>query len=407
MHHRDRQWLSSTVGALCGPFDMPSVEALRAAVVAVSERHPHSRLTWQVGRHRKTWRTDALHADPTTPGLVVDRSDSPEDDFGAMIDSLVADDEIGWPLGLVRYENYLGLRMSHGLGDGRMYSRVVSSVMQTAFDGEVRPWSARPARGSPLLAGVRRTFGHAPMLLRSAVADRPKAGPPRSAGEERLWRPSRATEVMTLAPAVVETVSAWAATNAPRASMFALYTVLLMRGLEATGIVVDPQVSVLFDLRRYLADGSVDGNFVAGVPLNIGARQSPEDVSSALRSTAASGRPLATQAMTVISGVRAGHSRKNVDCVDLAALPRLTVSSLGRPTDVGALPYVDRAKALYIGGVEPDGPLGITALMIETSGGLHISLSFHDNVIGRQRVRDTMKWLRTDPLRVLEQKIRS
>lgn len=401
IERRDRPWLSSTVGALCGPFDMPSVEALEDALVELSERHPSSRLTWGVNDSRTKWQIDAPRDAVRHRKMVVEREIGDDPDFGRVLDAIVVDDALAWPLALIRYERYLGLRMSHGVGDGRMFNRVLSTVMQTAITGEVAPWTAEPARRSPLLAGIRHTFGKAPNRFRAAVADRPAAVQRPTPGERRAWSAARVTEHVTLAPATAKEIAAWGKQHAPGSSKFALQVVLLLRSFAAVGIAVDPEVSLVFDLRRYLKFDGVDGNFVIGVPVHIDVDSSPNDVSGILRATAESGRPLATQSMSTVALMRTGATVPTVDAVDSTALPRMTFSSLGRPADIDALPFSDRDASIYIGSVEPDGPLGVTALIIETVGGVNITVSFHDNVVDRALVRRATDLVRADPIGVL------
>lgn len=404
IERRDREWVDSTVTALCGPFDMPSVEALENAIVAVAQQHPESRIAWTLDSSRRWWQD----GDPTDAvrerNMVVGREQG-DADLGRILDEITTEKELAWPLALVRYEHYLGLRMSHAVGDGTMFNRVIAAVLGTAITGVVAPWPAGPPPRTPLLSAIGRTF-RSPQRVRSAVADRPTRRPGRARGALRRWQPSRSTEVVTLTPAVTRSIAEWARVNAPGASKFAIHAVLYLRSLAAAGIEVEPRVSVVFDLRRYLAVDAVDGNFVAGVPLEVDARCSPTDVSRILRACASSGRPLATQAMTTLTRMRTNAPSQPAPDVEDGALPYVTFSSLGRPADVNALPFADPDNAVYLGSVEPDGPHGVTVLIIETAGGVHVMTSFHDNVLDRSLVRHAGHLISTDPVSLLCNEVR-
>src|SRR5918998_1048966 len=55
VQRRDRPWLDAYVGALIGPFAMPSTEHIRDAVTALVERYPDSRLNWRLDDTGRRW----------------------------------------------------------------------------------------------------------------------------------------------------------------------------------------------------------------------------------------------------------------------------------------------------------------------------------------------------------------
>ncbi|MCV7152498.1 hypothetical protein [Mycolicibacterium pyrenivorans] len=379
---RDLPWTTASVAALCGPFDMPSREALLRAVQLLTERYPHCRIGWGWDDARRRW--TPAQRDSASEAVVVDGDGLVSAlTIGETLDRIDRDTSLRTPLALVRFDRYLGLRMSHAIGDGRTFNEVFASVLQTALTDKPYPWQIGPAVRFPLGSAVARTFGRDPALLRATLADRPHR-PTLPPGTPAAWTPARRT-LVAVVPADAKRAAMHAA---PGASWIAVHMSLLLRALDSAGVPVAQDVSVVVDLRRYLSDDSLDGNFVTGVPFNVDHRHRPEAITAMMRATLRSARPVATQALATMASVR--PYRAAPASSDPTRPVRVTFSSVGQPPQIDALPFLPGEPPIYAGGVEPDGPHGLTFLVSETSRASVVSASFHDNVVSADAVQEAL-----------------
>ena len=395
IQRRDLPWVDAYVTVLCGPFAMPSVDDLREAVRRLASRHPQSRLTWRADETGRHWLNDR---DVTS--VVVERDWDDGRDRGAILDDIAHDESLDPPLVLIRYPNYIGLKMSHSVGDGRMFLTVISAVLTTAMTGEVAPWPAEPGGRFPLTKASVNTFGRKPLLIKSAIGDRvqPAADDPGDHPRIESWTPSRRTVHVPVPRQRVDEFFAWAKEHAPGASRFALQISLILRAVTLVGLIPSPDMRVIVDLRRYLGWRYIDGNFVAGVPMQIGPDMAPEQISSTMRATMASGRPLVNQ---ILATARGGTAAPHVTSVDLAERPRLSFTNMGSSPEINGLPFLSDLPAVYAGSVPPDGPHGVTFLVAEAPALLTLNATFHDNVVDAALVREAFELVASDPIGLL------
>lgn len=392
IERRDRPWVDAYVAAVCGPFAMPPADTVRAAVRTLTDRNPDSRLNWRLNTTRRRWMTSG-----DADGLVVERDWEPGEPVAGILDAIACDHGLREPLALIRYPDFLGLRMSHSIGDGRMFNTIFSAVLGTALSGEPAPWDVHRAGRYPLGRAIVRTFGARPSLIRAAIADRP---PPTEehATEPQPWKPARRTVFASIPAAEMDDIVSCAKKSTPQATRAAVQMWVLLRSLRLCGLAIAPDANLIVDLRRYLGGPPIDGNFVAGVPLRVDPAMSLKELAATISATMASGRPLATQALTTL---RRGGPIPLPDTADSAAAARVTFSGMGRPPEIAGLPFLAGRSAVYTGGVEPDGPAGLTLLISETPATVSITASFHDNVIDATVVTDALQLATSDPRGVL------
>jgi hypothetical protein len=320
---------------------------------------------------------------------------------GDVLDGLAADDALSRPLCVVRYPDHIGLRTSHGVGDGRVGLTTLSVVLRTALAAEVIPWPVQRAGPLPTSRAVLRTFGARPGLIRSTVRDRiPPPSPPLDVPLLQEWQPSPRTVHVTLRREVADQYFEWAKTFAPTASRFALQTALVLRALKRVGLQTSPDRRLIVDLRRYLGWRYVDGNFVAGVPVRLGDDMDAEELTRSIRTTVGSGRPLANH---VMASIRRPSSRPADHGFDPRALPRLTFTDLGRSPDIGCLPFRTDLPPVYAGSVSPDGPAGITFLFGEIPQMISLNAAFHDNVVDARLLKKALEMAACDPIGLMTQ----
>jgi hypothetical protein len=201
---RDRPWADAYATVLGGPFAMPSTEVLRQSVAALSERYPHSRLSWSLDPTKRYWRSDR-----TVESIVAERDWDDNVSVGARLDEMACDDSLAPPLTLIRYPSHIGLKMSHGVGDGRLFLTVISAALQTAFTGEVANWPVQSGGKQPLITAACRTFGRHPSLLMAAINDREPNDVVGTTLGTRPWSPSRRYRHAAMTRDQVDEIFAW------------------------------------------------------------------------------------------------------------------------------------------------------------------------------------------------------
>lgn len=397
VQRRDRPWLDAHVNALFGPFPMPSVEMLRDAVSRLAQAHPHSRLDSYLDKRRRRWQLGR-----SVESIVSEAGWDDSLTLGARFDAMDHDESLLSPLALIRYPNYLGMRVSHGMGDGGILKLVLSGVMHTASTGELVPWPPVPAGRFPLLHAALRTFGRHPAMIRSALADRYQQDVPEGPPVHQPWIPARKSAAVSISRAQRDEMSSWAEQFASGSTHFSLLVSATLRALNRAGLGIAPDINVIVDLRRYLGAGWIDGNFIANVPMRIGFQTPPPQIAAAIKATMRSGRPLANQ---VLSSLRSGKAAPPTATADIQLLPQIAFSHVGEIPEVDRLPVMMRPDVICIGSVEPGGPHGVTVLFVDLPHSTWISVSFHGNIVDASVVEQALTLLADDPVALLSEPV--
>ena len=390
---RDRPWVDAYVGGLFGPVSPPPIDDIRRALATLAYHHPGFRFTWGLDATRRHWKID-----DDIESLVVERDPPADVSVGRWLDAITSDDTLRTPFALIRYPQFFGYKMSHSLGDGGIFTSFFPALFATIESGEPYPWPFTQGPRFPLALAVCRTFGSNPALVRKVFADRPPQQAPIPAGTEIPWQPSRRTLFVGIPTARFDEMAEQAKHFAPGAGRIALQMTLILRSLLHCGLQVQPIISLLVDLRRYRRPELIDGNFAAGVPLHWDSSVSPSALSTAIRATLASARPLATQVLTTL---HRGGPDVVPSTVDSHGIPHVAFTCLRGGQDSDNLPFLGDGPVVYAGSVEPAGPLGLTFLIVETSRTTAITASFHDNVINPEIVGAALRLLENSPVDLL------
>jgi hypothetical protein len=288
--------------------------------------------------------------------------------------------------------------MSHSVGDGPYFLTVMIATLLTAMTGEVMPWPVERGGRFPLIAAALRTFGRHPTLVRAALRDRPTLRVVDTKDDVRPWSPARRTINMSMSRARGDEMIAWGKQFAPDASRFALQVTTALRALNKVGLEISDNVGVVVDLRRYLNWRFIDGNFIAGVAMTLGAHMSPDEIAHRVRATKDSARPLAGQMVASLYGFTA---QPTVASVNMGELPRVTFTDLGNPAIVNSLPFLPGRDVLYSGSIPPEGPLGLTIMTGENDFLVGVAATFHENVVDPALVADALDLIHADPIALL------
>jgi hypothetical protein len=397
VERRDRAWLTASAAFLIGPMSVPSADSLRDAVERLIQRYPHSRLNWRLDDSGQRWITDR------SPESVVEEGvwDAGMD-HGAVLEALRTRRPKGTPYTFIRYPNHLGLSICHGIGDGGSMTAILGGIPLMAMGGEIPDWPSPPRTRYPLLTAGLRTFGRHPVMIAQALQDKRSGSQLPTSEETSPWEPSPCSVVASMPRAAEDEMVAWAQRFSPRPSRFALMTCAVLGALDRVGLPVAPDIHVLMDLRKYLGQGWIDGNFVANVPIPATAQTAPGQLSAAIKNTLRSGRPLANQMLASWHvGGRRGNSADPASRVDPRTPAILTLSDLGQPDYLGQLPFSCGESAVVGASGPPDGPTGVTVATVRTPRTTTVTASFHDNGVDARKVRAALGLLAESPLSLL------
>ena len=270
---RDANWLSYDHLRVVGPFRDVDAAGVRQTLVAFHRRYPNHPLFSRVNRARRRWErmtpSDfAAMVDRTVVEFVNQRSDEPgpssADPAESMRANLLATPLEDVPMRLVVADGYVGIRMTHAIGDGRVFNAVLPEIIAaTAARREPRLPEARPTR-LPLLRASLRFFGSSPGNVRRLLrVERPVL--PGPVDPTRHWDAGTCFFYAHSDSGLVDGVRRWRDQSAPGVSATSLLFAATWAAFSEAGMNPDDSgIMILVDACRYLAKGTlVDSNFTA------------------------------------------------------------------------------------------------------------------------------------------------
>ncbi|GGQ40430.1 hypothetical protein [Couchioplanes azureus] len=394
----DRPWTTASTATVLGPLRAPARQALVEAIARTAARWPESRLGWSIDGAGRRWCRPPARLDDVADGMVTDLDTDPGLDYGRFLTGLVHDERQGWPLAFSVGHDHVAMRMSHAIGDGRALVVLLSRLLESAATGRPAAFPPRPAM-PPFAAALGNFFGRSPRRV-LAAARAIRHAPPAAQVATRPWSPRRVTLYHRIPGELATEVRRWRKTSASGATSAAVDLCLIMRALHLSGVPVSPEVRVLYDVRRYLPVSypELHGNFSVGLLMTMSAAMPAERISDMIARAGAAGRPLTALGAGLAFGARALRSP-----VTAPVRPRadLAFTYLGRPLPIERLPWRAGSVPVWSGSVQPAAPQGLTFAVTETGRAVHLSASFHANVLDAGRIEQAMTLMAADPIAVL------
>jgi hypothetical protein len=405
---RDRGWLGVDNLRVLGPFAGVDVTRLRGALVGMHADRPGDPAVCLLDRAGIRWVPLSATDFATFADRLVVPVDDPGGDDRAAADAVtryLIDTNLGdRPILLATCRGFVGAKISHAVGDGRVVNTLFPELIRAAADGRpARPAFPPPTR-LPAARAVLHHFGRRPDRLLRAL---PVARPPSSAASgSGPWRPDVAYTSMGSAHALAA-IREWRDQAMPGVSAAAILfaaTAVALRRCDLTPKW--PGAVVLVDARRYLPPGgAVNGNFSWGHYLRPADLTDPRAVHEALTGELAAGGALAMLALRtgrlLLTPARRGHASALAP-VAAAPRPELTLTHVGRLDAYTDLPWDAPAEGRQnISVPTTSGPEAITVSFTELAGVLYINASFHRSTFDEASVARAMGLIRDTPVRLV------
>jgi hypothetical protein len=400
---RDRAWLGVDVAKVIGPMSGITAPALRRALIELHASRPTARAVCRIDRARGRWVPIAPRDFPAwAERLVLDLDDG----IGAdeVIRRLFRERLQDRPILLGAGPSYVGFRMSHATGDGRVGDPVFAELLRAASTG--RP-ARTPYPGTtrlPLLRAVVHHFARHPRRLPGGLRITRPSVRPEPGAPAVDWAPDVAHHAARSAPEAAARLRAWRKEHAPGVSvgalLFASVSAAFARCVEAPA---RPGLVVLVDARRYLPPGRpVDGNFAFGDYLEPSDLTDPRAVHHTMTQHLQLGRSLVMLALHNARLLLAGYRPDRPVVAPAMPRPQLTLTYLGRADDYAGLPWTaapDERRMLDM--ITPAGPQAITVAIEELGGVLHATATYHRNVFDPAQIAAATEAVFADPAELL------
>ncbi len=412
---RDRGWLGVDNLRVLGPFAGVGATGLRDALVGMHADRPTDPAVCLLDRAGIRWVPLSAPDFATFADRLVVPVDDPGGDDRAAADAVtrhLVDASLGdRPILLATCRGFVGAKISHAVGDGRVVNTLFPELIRAAAEGRAARPAFPPPTRLPAARAVLHHFGRRPHKLLRAL---PVARPPAAASSAASvpWQPDVAYTSMgsTHARAAIRAWRDEAMPGVSAAAVLFAATAVALRRCDLTPKW--PGAVVLVDARRYLPPGgAVNGNFSWGHYLRPADLTDPRAVHEALTGELAAGGALAMLALRtgrlLLTPARRGHAGVPAPVV-AAPRPELTLTHVGRLDAYTDLPWTapaDRRENISV--PTTGGPEAITVSFTELAGVLYINASFHRSTFDEAAVERAMRLVLDDPVELVSASSRS
>jgi hypothetical protein len=407
MGTRDRTWLEVDNLRTIGPLRGMTAEGLRQTLIRLHDRHSDYRAVCLLDRDGTRWvPLSGPDFAAFSQNLVVRVDATDGADPADAVTRRLVDEPLGdRPLLLAVSGGFVGAKISHAVGDGRIVNTLFPELLRATAEGRTpRPPFPSSTR-LPLVRAALHHFGrHPSRLVPAARILRPP--PSAETGAALPWR-ARVRYGSARSGHALAQVRAWRDNNAPGVSAAAVLFASASAALARCGLTPKwPGAVVLYDVRRYLPRGStVDGNFSWGQYLLPESLTDPRALHRALSEEFASGRPLAMLALRtarlMLSGTR--PTGPVLRAVPAHPRPELTLTHIGRIDQYLDLPWAGPPEQWRNMSVPTtSGPEAITLSFSELAGALYLNASFDSSTFDPDRVLRVIDLICQDPVGLVD-----
>jgi hypothetical protein len=440
MSLRDGEWLSYDHVRVVGPLTGVTAPMIRETLIALHRQHPEHpgvcridraarrRIPLSTAEYAYLVDTDvAVHAWPepgTSEAVAVaaaraaqaaraateERTGTDPHEVAtaeALRDAVAAlrlDDR---PLKVLVCNDFVGIRMSHSVGDGRVFNTLVPEILGAGAAGRApRLPFPRPTR-LPLARACLRFFGRDPRRV-ATLLKMPRPVLPEPAADEprRAWQPDVCSTYVRSDADVLGTLRQWRDTHRPGVSGAALLFAATGAAFEECGLDPSgPGIMVLVDARRYLSkNATVDGNFAPAQYVVPSDTLDPRAIHEVMSAAVAAGRPLSSLALRDLYSLRPGTGTPTEPTqVRLRPSPQLTLTHIGRLEEYSGLPWAcPPAQRMMLSAPTPGGPEAVTVTFAEMAGAIHLNVTFHRSTFEEKAVRRVAELICADPVALID-----
>ncbi|MFC0448293.1 hypothetical protein [Rhodococcus jostii] len=404
---RDMMRSGSRMITAIGPVRLPSIGEIRDTLTLLA--HAGGQHT-PIGLVPTTASNRWDHRPQNFLGNVQELGPCTREEVPHLLTGLARAGASAYPLNVAVAGDFLLLDISHGLGDGRLALSLIRAVAGGHSGTPLPEWARTRDSALPLARALSRTFASSPARVAQLLEARPSTAHDAGPAEVVSWR-SAPTAVVESAPSgTTAELRRWRDRELPGASVSSLLFAAVARAMRSRGVGIDDKVDILFDCRRYLPAGAtVNGNFAAGVRFPLSDPGDAAEMSAAIAQATASGRPLASLALSTVNyrrRLRAGTAHTPATHVAAAPRARLVYSDMGEAALLADLDWTDEpGRSLVTALSEPADPASIVFTSVRRGPELDVSASLHDNVFNPELVRTALADALCDPLSLLSRRI--
>ncbi|MDI9973382.1 hypothetical protein [Rhodococcus sp. IEGM 1307] len=405
---RDLMRSGSRMITAIGPVRLPSVGEIRDTLTLLA--HAGGRHT-PIGLVPTTESRRWEHRPQDFLGQVRELGPCTREEVPQLLTRLARSGASAYPLNVAVAGDFLLLDISHGLGDGRLALSLVRAVAGGRMGTPVPEWARTRDSALPLACALARTFASSPTRVARLLESRPAAAHGSGSAEVVVpWHGAPTAVIASTAPGTTAELRRWRDREMPRASVSSLLFAAVSRAMRSCGLAIDDEVDVLFDCRRYLPEAAtVNGNFAALVRFSLSDPGDAAEMSAAIAQATASGRPLASLALSTATfrrRVRAGVAHARATHVAADPRARLVYSDMGQAALLADLDWTDGpGRRLVTALSEPADPASIVFTAVRHGPDLDVSASLHDNVFDPELVRSALSDALCDPLSLLSRRM--
>ena len=387
---RDRVWRHVPVTKVVRSIRTPDAETVRARLRQCAHQYSGD-IRWRLLDIDQgvSGCPSADCAEQFFRALVVSSADASPSKFAVRDDGVESDQLDGLPFRLTLGHDWAAIRYSHALGDAVSTWSFLGFLLDTGV-------ASFPEDGRAVFAPVPRallkSFGGSPFRLAAAVRVQRELAP-------RVHRPVAGTysapaggdahhfEVVaaTSDEGFLDRMRAERNRRHPAASIMSILSVRAIALCQSQGLVVDPRMVMMIDMRRYLpARAVVDGNFSWSKSVPAPYSNTPTELTEWVSKILDSGLPLLIffHELWRRQGKHAAMMPRRSDTAESTTV-RLMMSYgskwLDPPTRIsnGGPPHI----LVYI---PPPGPDFIGINIVESGGCVHVSVNYRDDILNRE-----------------------